>query len=338
MNEKTTFLTSSRRNTPWTSRRNDATPLEAFIDDTAERNYTAKHPLVRESKEDRLLNSYKPSCCPHCSSEIIVKSGRSSTGVNRYKCNKCGRRFNILTGTIFQDHKIPISEWVAFCMNLISYQSFTSISHINLNSYTTTRYWISKIFLLLRNWQNDIILEDKVYIDETYYTVRKSDIERKPDGTNYRGLSKNQMCIGIGCDSNGHVLALLEGFGKTSREKTLRCFNGHIKEKSHLIHDEEKAHKVLVSKYELTEEVHNSRLLKRLSDEENPLNPINQECNQLKRFLHNHRSFIREDMADYLNLFVFIRDRKMSKYEKIEYLLDKAICTRETLKYRDEYQ
>ena len=54
MTEKTTFLTSSRRNTPWTSRRNDATPLEAFIDDTAERNYTAKHPLI---------NSQMPEFC-----------------------------------------------------------------------------------------------------------------------------------------------------------------------------------------------------------------------------------------------------------------------------------
>ena len=124
----------------------------------------------------------------------------------------------------------------------------------------------------------------------------------------------------------------------TSKQKTLNAFEGHIKEHSYLIHDEEKAHKVLLKKYHLTDEVHNSKLSKGLPDSENPLNPINQECNELKRFLRNHRSFIREDIDDYLNLFIFMRDKKLSTYEKVEYLLDKAIRTREVLKYRDEYQ
>ena len=337
MKKHKSFSTKSRRNTPWTHKREDATPLETFIDETAERNYIAKHPFVSASGEDKFLNSYKAETCPYCTSHRIVKNGKSNTGVIRYKCNDCGKRFNILTGTIFQDHKLPISEWITFCTNLINYQSFTAISYINLNSYTTTRYWISKIFLMLKDWQKDIVLQDEIYIDETYYTIRKPDIELKSDGTNYRGLSKNKMCIGIGCDKYGNVMAKMEGHGKTSKQKTVNAFEGHIKEKSYMIHDEEKAHKVLIKEYDLTDEVHNSKLCRGLPDSENPLNLINQECNELKRFLRNHRSFIREDIDDYLNLFIFMRDKKLSTYEKVEYLLDRAIRTHEVLKYRDEY-
>lgn len=37
---------------------------------------------------------------------------------------------------------------------------------MNKNSYTTTNYWLNKIYLLLKNYQNSIVLKDNVEIDE----------------------------------------------------------------------------------------------------------------------------------------------------------------------------
>ncbi len=61
--------------------------------------------------------------------------------------------------------------------------------------------------------QDDIVLEGNVYIDETFYPVVESDKTVK-DGKKLRGLSKDQICIGIAYDGN-HVYAHVEGFGKT---------------------------------------------------------------------------------------------------------------------------
>lgn len=69
---------------------------------------------------------------------------------------------------------------------------------------TTTNYWASKFCLTLRECQDTIILGGKVFIDETFYKLRKEDIQTREDGLQYRGLS----CIGIGCDlcqDNGRI-------------------------------------------------------------------------------------------------------------------------------------
>ena len=61
----------------------------------------------------------------------------------------------------------------------------------------TSTYWLQKVFLILREYQKDILLKKEVYIDEMFYTVIKSDLKTK-DGKKLRGISHNQYCIGIG--------------------------------------------------------------------------------------------------------------------------------------------
>ena len=80
-------------------------------------------------------------------------------------------------------------------VELFSEQSFESISKANRKAYNTTRYWIDKIFLALKGTQDGIMLSGKVYLDETYLKVIKRDVERRADGKEYRGISRNQICI-----------------------------------------------------------------------------------------------------------------------------------------------
>ena len=67
----------------------------------------------------------------------------------RYFCKTCGRRFTPTTGTIFEDHKLSISEWIEFLLNLFGYSSLNLNSKVNKNANTTAKYWLKKIFLLL---------------------------------------------------------------------------------------------------------------------------------------------------------------------------------------------
>ena len=55
--------------------------------------------------------------------------------------------------------------------------------------------------MALKGTQDGIILSGKVYLDETYLKVIKRDVERRSDGKEYRGISRNQICIGIAYDS-----------------------------------------------------------------------------------------------------------------------------------------
>ena len=128
----------------------------------------------------------------------------------------------------------------------------------------------------------------------------------------YRGLSQNQLCIGIACDSV-HSFFIFEGYGKTSGTKTLKAFANHIKPGSKLIHDLDDSHNKIVDLLNLESETHNSKVIKALDDSENPLEPVNQMCRLLQVFLHSHSGFVREDIQGYMNIFSVIMNPPETK-------------------------
>lgn len=328
------IITSSRKRTPWDNNET-LDSIESFLVETYHNHYKAKHPKLAETNEAILINSFDIHYCKRCGSNNYIKFGKTRNGINRYYCKDCNRTFTIITNTIFDNHKIAITEWVEFLLELISYGSFNSISRNNRNSINTTYYWVDKLFLLLATYSKNLILKDKVYIDETFYTVIKKDIELKEDGNKPRGLSKNKYCIGIGCD-NEYTYARVEGFGKTSTKRTKETFIDHIKEDSTLIHDKEKAHNCLVDILKLKSITYDSTDLKKLEDKDNPLNSINQKCRYLKRFLNTHSGFDRDNLQDLINLFLFINNPPINKLEKIKLILQLAFDTRMVLKFRDK--
>ncbi|MBF1078283.1 MAG: IS1 family transposase [Solobacterium sp.] len=265
-----------------------------------------------------MLNKFIPQSCPYCHGTQYKRNGHTTYGLQKYKCSDCKKNFTITTGTIFQDHKLSISEWIEYLLNLFGYSSINLNSKMNKNSETTSKYWLAKIFMLLSDYQEDIILNDCVMIDETYYSVIKSDIITK-DKKKLRGLSKNKYCIGIGCDEQ-YLYCKLEGKAKTSDTKTLQIFEEHIRPHSYLIHDNEKSHHALVQELQLKSESYKLTYLSELSDKENPLDKINHYCYLFKKFLNAHSGFNREELQGYLNLFSFMMNPPHYKLEKFSIL------------------
>jgi len=141
--------TKSRRVTPWTEV-SEASPLENFIDAVTGDDYDHRHPTFTESGETEFLNFRPATCCRHCGSEQFVKNGKTAYGLFRYKCKVCGKSFTLLTNTIFDSHKISISEWMGYLLDLLGYGSFSLTSKVNRNSINTTRYWKEKVTIQSR--------------------------------------------------------------------------------------------------------------------------------------------------------------------------------------------
>ena len=94
---------------------------------------------------------------------------------------------------------------------------------------------------------------------------------------------------------------------------------------------------MLVSSLNLKSEVYDANVIKKLPDNENPLNRVNQVHARIKDFLYSHRSFNRVSIQDYLNLFTFISNPPGGHLEKAEELLNLTFNVRKTLRYRDYY-
>jgi transposase-like protein len=309
------------------------TATQVFLQAHNKEHYALRHPRLSETGEAEMINSFTPKKCPYCGSERFIKRGLTANGIQRYSC-LCGQRFIPTTRTIFDGHKISISEWMEYCLNLFRYVSINADSWNNKNAFSTSQYWLRKLFLTLEGCQQNIILSKTVWLDETYYPVINSKIDRKEDGTKYRGLSHNQICIGVATDKQ-NVVCFVESFGKPAQRKTYQAFSTHIEPGSTLIHDGEAAHKKLISTLNLKSKAYPAKELKGLKDSDNPLEPVNRIHDRLKKFLNAHSGFNRDRLQDYLNLFAFAWNPPHEPLEKVEQVVNLAFQNPKLLRYRE---
>lgn len=326
------IFSSSRRLTPW-SEDDEATALQRFIDRCNQDNYQKKHPLVGDTVEAEFLNSFEVDTCRHCGSGNIKRFGYTATGLARFQCKDCRKTFTIITNTIFDQRKIPLTEWLDFLLSITGYGSFSLTSKTNRNASNTTKYWIKKLFAILAGSQKGIVLEGKVYYDETFYSVPISERVRKEDGSLPRGLSRNKICIGVATDGK-QVVCHKVGYGKPSSKAVFAVFADHIKPGSTLIHDGDNAHRKLVAELHLNEEVYTTAQTKGLKDDDNPLRPINKEHSQLKKFLKAHSGFDRDTIDGYLDLYSLIASIPMNKFRKVEKVMKLAFENPILIRYR----
>lgn len=295
--------------------------------------YEERHPSLADANEAAMVNSYEPKRCPFCKSEKIVKIGYDANGIRRYKCS-CGKKFRPTTGTIFDSRKIPISEWIEYCLNIFRYISLNADSWNNRNAISTSKYWLEKLFLTLRDYQDSIILSDTIWLDETYYSVMMRDRERDNNGNLLRGLSRNQICVGVATDQK-QTVCLVEGFGKPTKKSCCQTFQNHIRPGSTLIHDKENTHQKLIEQLSLASIAYSSRDLKGLADSENPLDPVNRIHSLLKMFLNAHSGFHRDELQDYLNLYAFAINPPSDPLEKVEKIINLVFNNPKSIRYRD---
>ena len=312
------------------------TATQEFLQKTYQEHYQQRHPALRETGEAEMINAFIPGQCPMCGELQFKKDGMDHNGIQRYKCMN-GHKFRPTTGTIFDSRKISVSEWIEYCLNVFHYVSLNAGSWNNKNARSTSKYWLNKLFLTLEGYQEDIVLSGKVYLDETYYTIRMRDVIVHEDGSKLRGISGNQICIGVATDKK-HTVCLLEGYGRPTMKKSYETFKSHIASGATLIHDKEKTHRLLLETLELKNVSYAADQLKGVVDQDNPLDPVNRRHYLLKKFLNAHAGFNRDDLQGYLNLFAFVLNPPKSPLEKVDIILNLAFNSPKSLRYRDQFK
>lgn len=315
----------------WSGKK-DKSESENLIESTALEWYEAKHRKA-SLEEINFINSIKITSCPYCNGTINKNGHRKLDGLQIYKCRDCLRKFNPLTGTIFDSHKIPISEWIEYLIHLFEFHSIKTSSFDNRNVPTTGKYWLIKVFEVLKHIQDDVVLEGNVYIDETFFPVIESK-KKKKNGGDLQGTSINQLAVASGTDGKRSVFIYMKA-GTPSEKSIWKALHKHIKMESSLFHDGEPAHNKLVDELLLKSTIYPSITTKGLKDKDNPLFTINDLHNKAKRFMREHGGYDRRHLQDWMNLFWFIMNGPEDKFDKVKLFIERAIRIRKRVKYRD---
>ena len=145
------------------------TPAQSLVESTVVEWYSAKH---REASQEEVtfVNSLNITKCPYCDGTHFKKDGHRKDGVQKHFCKDCSRSFNPLSNTIFDSKKIPISEWIEYLLHLFEFHSIKTSAADNRNSNTTGQYWLIKVFEVLKGIQDDVVLGERIWLDETYFS------------------------------------------------------------------------------------------------------------------------------------------------------------------------
>lgn len=327
--------------TPWDGAdESSLTPAQALVAAWQRDEFERLHDPSRWD-EAGFLNAYGREACAWCGSPEIVRFGHADNGVRRWLCNGCGRTFTPATGTVFGDRKLPVTEWAPFLYELFSYESLAGISRVNRRSPSTVAYWMGKLFLVLGGIQDGVVLSGRVQADEMMYPVPAAEAEmgargRKP------GFSRNQTCVAIACEEGARgplrsVFVRL-GQGKPSGARAKAAYCPHVEAGSTLVHDKENSHNAVVRELSLVSEAYDSRVIKRLPDDENPLSQVNRLCFLLRLFLDGHTGFDRSNFDGWLDVFSVMMNPPEDRLAKVAMVLDRAMLFPNTLSYRGFYK
>jgi hypothetical protein len=137
---------------------------------------------------------------------------------------------------------------------------------------------------------------------------------------------------------HGSAVFRVLGLGKPSAERAKAAYCPHLSGGIVLVHDRENSHNAVVRELGLVSEAYDSREIKRLPDEENPLWKVNRLCFLLRLFLDGHTGFDRASFSGWLDLFSVMMNPPEDRLEKVALVLDRAMASQKTLRYRDFYR
>jgi transposase-like protein len=266
---------------------------------------------------EKMLKEEHQNVCPNCGSIHVVKDGKNRNGTARLKCSDCKKRFNPTSHSFFYSTKVNMDAWLTFIEGIVSETSIKSACTSAKISIVTGTSWMKKIFKVLDNYQDSIVLEGDIYIDETYVHEDSSKIYYKEEideetkiRKQPRGISRNK--IGILLATNGkRSFAKIIGHGRPARLKNYEICLTHIKRGSLIIGDEDKSLTYAAKKLDLNRTTFKANTQEAYDN----LKPIDELCKYFKFFIDKHRGFKKEALQDYINLFIFLHNEKINDAE-----------------------
>ena len=137
-----------------------------------------KHHQPNFKAVERNILEIRKINCPYCGSFNFVSNGHTKNGTQRYKCS-CGKVFSAASYSLFFGTKVNINAWYSFIEGIVSETSTKAACIKAKISLTTGHYWMKKIFKVLENFQNNIVMNGNIYLDETYIGVEESKEKKK---------------------------------------------------------------------------------------------------------------------------------------------------------------
>lgn len=290
------------------------------------------HGRIKDIREARNTSNL---CCPHCQGDQVVRFGKYRDR-QRYRCKapECGKTFNDTTlsplaGTRYSD------KWLQYIQYMVSGKPLRYIAKKLEIHLSTAFYWRHKILCAIRAMGFDslagIVESDETYFLESHKGHRNIEAAfgRKPRRSGgkakKRGISKEQVCVLVAQDRQGHVLSQVAGMGRIASSDIGAILGSHTEGMTTLCTDAEAQYRKFAKEAGVDHQEINAKAGVRVKRGIFHIQHVNAHHSRLKQWIRRFNGVATRWTDNYLTWFRFVdRHGQLDRAEAIHQMLVSA--------------
>lgn len=242
--------------------------------------------------------------CPFCGHEHYYRHGFANK-LQRYRCRKCKKTFNALTGTPLARLRYK-EKWFNYLKALTESLTIRKAA-TDVGVHRTTSFRWRHRFLTWIKLDRPAVLQGITEADETYLLESSKGsrkLDRKPrkrgGRATKRGLSKQQVCILIARDRSGHTLDFLTGRGPVRKSQLDTHLKPVLDHDALLISDGNPAYKAFCQPEGISHEMVNLSKGQRVIKGAYHIQNVNAYHSRFKSWLKRFHGVATKNLPNYL--------------------------------------
>ena len=266
--------------------------------------------LYEIAEEIREKRFQKGLVCPHCESDQVVRFGKDN-GQQRYRCKSCKRTFTDFTGTPLG--KLQKKEEFFHSLTCMLDGDVLSKTAEKVGISVPTAFsWRHKVLDALRSAEEDE-LSGIIEVDDTYFLYSEKgnrNLDRPPrrrgGKAKKRGISKEQVCVVVGCDRNGRAVSDVACHGRPTAEDVDQVLRINTDQKAILCTDKHTALKRFANLKQIKHQELNISKGRRTIKGIYHIQNVNSYHSRLKNWMRRFKGVATKYLSNYLHWFDFV--------------------------------
>lgn len=231
--------------------------VEEYSDHTKSNFDKEMRKLITLNHQLRLEKLGINSVCPVCNSANVVKNGKRSTGVQKYKCKDCDHEYSLFSGTILEKTRWHWDIWIKVLETLLNNISIQNTVNILKKDYGCDEIDPKTVWLWRLKLMHAIAvapmpkLTGIIQVDETF--VRESQKGSRNLTSPLKGeirmprygclpsklgiMGPEFATITTAIDNRGYCVCKVSSLGKLTIEQFVGLFEAHFENPSYLCSD-----------------------------------------------------------------------------------------------------
>jgi len=269
--------------------------------------------------------------CPHCKSLSIIANGRNK-GIQRYRCNSCGKNFSENTGTSLAHLKKP-HLWNQYVKHMFEGHSIAKCAQHTGISIQTSFDWRHKILGSLQSLApakfEGISESDDIFFN--YSEKGSKNLKRKPrkrgnDGIR-EGISDDKVAVIMTCDRKQHKDLKVAKRGRIRKIDIQKALSGKLDKDSILCTDSHHSYTAFAKAEGIKHEKIFARKKQYVKDKIYHVQNVNQTTRALKYWMSGFNGVATKYLQNYLSWFIVMEQIKGRTNKIREFAIAALIST-----------